>query len=53
MTVARPFFLLLARASVFWMGAFALFCGSMIVAGAVDRGTPFDRVLDAAFIATV
>lgn len=53
MTAVRPFFLLLGRASVFWLGAFALFAGAMIVAGAADRGTPIDRMLNAPFIATV
>ena len=51
MNTLRPFFLLLGRASVFWMGAIGLFVVSMVVA---DIGDPDERLglfLDAVFVA--
>ncbi len=53
MTTLRPFFLLLGRASVFWLGAFALFIGSMIVVGVADPDSRAGLYLDATFIATL
>jgi hypothetical protein len=46
-----PFFQLLTRASVFWLGSFALFCGFLIVAGVSNPDSPLDQYLDAGFIA--
>lgn len=48
---AVPFFLLLGRASVFWIGIIYLFAVSMIVAGIATPGERLGLYLDAVFFA--
>ena len=51
MNTLRPFFLLLGRASVFWMGAIGLIVVGMVVAGISDPEERLGLILDAAFVA--
>jgi len=53
MTALRPFFLLLGRASVFWLGVFALFFVSMIVAGVATPDARLGLYLDATLLANL
>ena len=53
MTTLRPFFLLLGRASVFWLGAIGLFVVSMVTAGVAKPDSPAILYLDATLIASL
>jgi hypothetical protein len=51
MTALRPFFMLVGRASVFWLGAVTLFTVSMIVAGVLAPESRLGLYVDGLFVA--
>ena len=53
MNMLRPMFLLLGRASVFWIGAIWLFVASMFVAGITTPEARLGLILDPVFVSAV
>ena len=49
MNALRPFFMLIGRASVIWLGIFALFISSIIVVGLTEEDAFFKPYVDVVF----